>query len=317
MANKMTVLVAGATGMLGTKIVSALLDKGATNVMAMVRSTNDSKPENRQKIDAMKAKGATIVEGDMMQPETLLPAFAGVDVVVSTIGNNEVTVPGQKNSIDAAKQQSVKRFIPSDYSVDYRKLDYGDNDNLDKRKEVLEYLQHSGLEYTLVLNGAFMDFIAYMPEFDLEHQTFQYWGDGETPMDFTSPDDTAKYIAAAAIIVPIGSANDPGLANTALEVAGDTLTVKQLKAAYEVATGTKLTGKSLGSIAEMKTWITTKKASASSLAEYLSHQYDYAMVSGKGKLVGVASQNENRIQNDRYPHIKPQTVEQFLSKRNS
>jgi uncharacterized protein YbjT (DUF2867 family) len=301
MANKLTVLVAGATGMLGTKIVSALLDKGATNVVAMVRSINDSKPENRQKIDAMKAKGATIVEGDMMQPETLLPACAGVDVVVSTIGNNEVTVPGQKNSIDAAKQQGVKRFIPSDYSVDYRKLDYGDNDNLDKRKEVLEYLQHSGLEYTLVLNGAFMEFIPYMPEFDLEHQTFQYWGDGETPLDFTSPDDTAKYVAEAAI--------DPDLANTALEVAGDTLTVKQLKAAYEAATGTQLTGKSLGSIAEMKAWITNKKASASSLAEYVSHQYDYAMVSGKGKL--------DLIQNDRYPHIKPQTVKQFLSKRDS
>ncbi|MDZ8092618.1 MAG: NmrA family NAD(P)-binding protein [Nostoc sp. DedQUE05] len=39
-------------------------------------------------------------------------------MVVSAIGNNDVTVPGQKNLIDAAKQQGVKRFIPSDYSVD-------------------------------------------------------------------------------------------------------------------------------------------------------------------------------------------------------
>ncbi len=42
-----------------------------------------------------------------------------------------------------------------------------------------------------------MEFIPYMPEFDLEHQIFQYWGDGEMPMDFTAPDDTAKYVAAA------------------------------------------------------------------------------------------------------------------------
>ena len=192
MNNKLTVLVAGSTGMLGTKIVSALLEKGNVDVRAMVRSSNDTNPKNRQKIDAMKAKGATIVEGDAMKPETLLPLCTGVDVVVSAIGNNEVTVPGQKNLIDAAKQQGVKRFIPSDYSIDYRKLDYGDNDNLDKRKEVFEYLQQSGLEYTLVLNGAFMDSIAYMPLFDLEYETFQYWGDGETPMDLTTTDDTAK-----------------------------------------------------------------------------------------------------------------------------
>jgi uncharacterized protein YbjT (DUF2867 family) len=301
MATKLTVLVAGSTGMLGYKIVSALLDKGAVNVRAMARSINDSNAENRKKIDAMKAKGAMIVEGDVMQPETLLPLCTGVDVVVSAIGNNEVTVPGQKNLIDAAKQRGVKRFIPSDYSADYRGLDYGDNDNLDKRKEVLEYLQHSGLEYTLVLNGAFMDMIAYMPLFDLEHQIFQYWGDGEMPLNFTTTDDTAKYVAEAV--------SDASLVNMALEVAGDTLTAKQLKATYEEATGTKLTEKPLGSIAEFKAWITAKKASASSLEEYVYHQYIYAMVSGKGKL--------DQIKSDRYPQITPMTVKQFLSKGNS
>ena len=225
--------------------------------------------------------------------------LTGVDVIVSALGiNEEATVLGQKNLIDAAKQQGVKRFIPSDYAVDYRKLDYGDNDNLDKRKEVFEYLQRSGLSYTLVLNGAFMDSILYMPMFDLEHQIFQYWGDGEMPMNFTTTDDTAKYVAEAV--------SDPGLANKALEVAGDTLTAKQLKATYEEATGTRLTEKRLGSVSEFQTWIAAKKAAASSLHEYVYHQYLYAMVSGKGKL--------NRIENDRYPNIKPKTVAQLLRK---
>jgi len=73
----------------------------------------------------MKAKGAGIVEGDLMKGETLGRACAEVDVIVSAVGNNEVTVLGQKNLIDAAKQQGVKRFIPSDYSVDDRKLSLG------------------------------------------------------------------------------------------------------------------------------------------------------------------------------------------------
>jgi NmrA-like family len=170
------------------------------------------------------------------------------------------------------------RFIPSDYSVDYRKLDYGDNDNLDKRKEVFEYLQQSGLEYTLVLNGAFMDNVGtpYMPQFDLEHNTFQYWGDGETPLDFSTTDDTAKYVAEAV--------SDRELANAALEVAGDVLTTKQLKAAYEEATGNKLQENPLGSVAELQAWIAAKKPSASSPVEYVPPQYEYTMVSGKGKL---------------------------------
>lgn len=220
---KSTVLVVGSTGMLGFKIVSVLVDKGNIDVKAMVRSVNDSNAENRQKIDAMKARGVAIVEGDLMQPETLLRVCEGVDVVVSAVGNNDVTVPGQKHLIDAATQRGVKRFIPSDYSVDYRKLDYGDNDNLDMRKQVFEYLQQSGLEYTLILNGAFMDNVGtpYTPQFDLEHQTFQYWGDGDTPLDFTTTDDTAKYVAEAV--------TDPGLANMALEVAGEVADIKAVE----------------------------------------------------------------------------------------
>lgn len=298
MNTKPTVLVVGSTGMLGTKIISALLDKGTTNVRAMVRPDSDSDEKNREKIDNMKARGVTLVEGDLMNPETLLQVCQGVDVVVSAVGNNQVTVPGQKNLIDAAKQQGVKRFIPSDYSVDYRKLDYGDNDNLDMRKQVFEYLQQSGLEYTLILNGAFMDNVGtpYMPQFDFEHNAFQYWGDGETPLDFTSTDDTAKYVAEAV--------SDPELANKALEVAGDVLTAKQLKAAYEEATGNTLLEKPLGSVEELKTWITAKKPSASSPVEYVPQQYEYTMVSGKAKL--------DNIQNDRYPNIKPLTVREYL-----
>jgi nucleoside-diphosphate-sugar epimerase len=119
---KLTVLVVGSTRMLGSLMVAAAIDKGTFEVKAMVRSSNDSHEEKRQKIDEMKAKGAGIVEGDLMKGETLLGACAEVDVIVSAVGNNDVTVPGQKNLIDAAKQQGVKRFIASDYSVDYRQL---------------------------------------------------------------------------------------------------------------------------------------------------------------------------------------------------
>jgi Nucleoside-diphosphate-sugar epimerases len=121
----LTVLVVGSTRMLGYKIVAAVFDKGTVELKAMVRSSNDSHEEKHQKIDEMKAKGAGIIEGDLMKPETLLRTCAEVDVIVSAVSNKEVTVLGQKNLIDAAKQQGVKRFIPSDYSLDDRKLSLG------------------------------------------------------------------------------------------------------------------------------------------------------------------------------------------------
>jgi nucleoside-diphosphate-sugar epimerase len=111
--------------MLGSKIVAAAIDNGTVEVKAMVRSSNDIHQEKPHKIDEMKAKGAGIVEGDLMKGETLRGACPEIDVIVSAVGNNEVTVLGQKNLIDAAKQQGVKRFIPSDYSVDCRKLSLG------------------------------------------------------------------------------------------------------------------------------------------------------------------------------------------------
>jgi nucleoside-diphosphate-sugar epimerase len=121
----LTVLVVGSTRMLGSKIVAAAIDKGTVEVKVIVRSSNDSHEEKRHKIEEMKAKSAGIVAGDLMKGETLLLACTEVDVIVSVVGNNEVAVPAPKNLIDAAKQQSVKRFIPSDYSVDYRKLSLG------------------------------------------------------------------------------------------------------------------------------------------------------------------------------------------------
>jgi nucleoside-diphosphate-sugar epimerase len=122
---KLTVLVVGYTRMLRSKIVAAAIEKGTVEVKAMVRSSNDSHQEKRYKIDEMKAKSAGIVEGDLVKGETLRLACPKVDVIVSAVANNQVTVLVQKNLIDAAKQQGVKRFIPSDYSVDCRKLSLG------------------------------------------------------------------------------------------------------------------------------------------------------------------------------------------------
>ena len=312
MDSKPTVLVAGISGSLGAKIATAILDKGVMNVKGLVRSSSSSDNKKQQQLDDLKAKGVVFVEGDLSDLPSLNDACEGIDIIVSAVKGSQskktgvyredIVLSGQLNLLEAAMTKGVKRFVPSDYSVDYFKIDLGDNYNLNFRILFAEALKQSGLEYTFILNGAFTEvqLSPFAKLFDFEAGTFSYWGDGEQPCDFTTYDDTAKYTADAI--------DDPEMVNSALKVAGDVLTMKQLLAAYEEVTGKKLVEKRLGSVDELKAWITKTKQKASSPFDYLPDQYHWTMVSGLAKL--------DELHNSRYPHIKPTTVKQFISQGN-
>lgn len=101
---------------------------------------------------------------------------------------------------------------------------------------------------------------------------------------------------------------DPEMANAALEIAGDVISMKQTLATYQQVTGKKLDVKHLGSVEDLESWIEQKKQTASSPNEYLPQQYIYTMVSGKGKF--------DNIQNSRYSQIQPLTVKQYVETAN-
>lgn len=304
MAAKPVVLLAGITGMMGDKIASAILDR-KMDLKAIVRPGSSNNPSKQKRLDELKAKGVTLVEGDLLDKPSLLKACEGVEVIVSAANasaNDKIMVEGQANLIEAAEAKGVQRMIPSDYSVDYRMLDWGDNYNLDLRKKVFNILEQSKLSYTLILNGCFTEilFSPYLQVFDFETGTFNYWGDGETVFDTTTTDDTALYVAEAVA--------DPEMANAALKITGDVISMKQTLATYQQVTGKELEVKHLGSVADLENWIEQKKQTALSPNEYLPQQYVYTMVSGKGKL--------DDIQNYHYSQIQPLTVKQYLETAN-
>lgn len=300
MQTEPTVLVVGVTGtFMGYKIASALRKKGGVKVRALVRSEQSHHAEKQRKLNDLKAQGVEFVQGNLLKPETLVKACDGVTAIVSAVsGNAETVVTGQLNLIEVAEAKDVQRFVPSDYSVDYRKLNWGDNDQLDLRKRVLVALEQSKLEYTLVLNGILTEvlFSPFGLVFDFSTQTFNYWGDGETLFDTTTADDVAKYTAEAVF--------DPLLVDSALEIAGDTLTMKQLLTTYDRIKGRTLIENRIGSVDELYNTIQAKKKTANSPYEYLPLQYHYALVSGKGKLDAIAD--------SRYPHIAPTSVARYL-----
>jgi len=59
--------------------------------------------------------------------------------VISAIGNDPISyIAGQTNLLEALEKAGVKRFMPSDFTGNFYKLDYGDNLNTDLRKQFHE-----------------------------------------------------------------------------------------------------------------------------------------------------------------------------------
>ena len=95
------VLVVGASGALG-RVIAARLVAGGASVRGMTRDA--------ARLADLAAQGAEVVEGDLLQPATLVTACEGVGQIVSTansfsgVGANSPTrvdVPGYRNLLAA------------------------------------------------------------------------------------------------------------------------------------------------------------------------------------------------------------------------
>ena len=298
MAEKKTkVLIVGITGWLGNLVAHALLDQGNAAVSGLVRP-GAMAPEKSSKIDDLRLQGMTTATGDLSDRASLANACEGIEVVVSAVqGGAEVIVEGQRNLLAAAEAAGVKRMIPSVFSVDLPELDFQDNVNLDFRKTFDESFASSRVAPTSVYCGGFLDVILSprFPLVDWEKGVLSYWGDGNQPLDYTAVSDVARYTAAAV--------TDSGLTGKPLRVAGNSLTIREMHRTLEKASGRSLETRSLGTVEELRLLIEEKKRTATNPWEWISLQYTWCMVSGKGKL--------RNLDNARFPQIRPVSVESF------
>lgn len=105
------ILVAGASGVLGGRIVRRLLDEQHP-VRALARS--------RDSADALRAVGADVVLGDLRRPDTLAQAVRGMAAVVTTANSASRGAPdtvegvdreGTIALIDAAAEEGIEQFV--------------------------------------------------------------------------------------------------------------------------------------------------------------------------------------------------------------
>ncbi|RED40593.1 SDR family oxidoreductase [Paenibacillus sp. VMFN-D1] len=98
----MKLLVTGATGKLGRKVVENLLQTVPASQLAV-------SVRNPDKAEDLRAGGVDVRHGDFDVPETLDKAFAGIDrlLIISADGDNETRIRQHTNAVEAAARAKV------------------------------------------------------------------------------------------------------------------------------------------------------------------------------------------------------------------
>jgi len=289
------ILVAGATGNLGGRIVQSLREKGAV-VRVVVRSNSD--PE---KIAHLEQLGAEIFKIEHWTVESLTPACKGVNCVVSALaGLRAVVIDAQKILLDAALAAGVPRLIPSDYSLDFTPFTDGENRNLDLRREFHTYLDQKPIAATSIFNGAFMDMIVdQMPFLLLKQKMVLYWGNADHLWGFTTIDNTASYTAHVAL--------DPSTPRY-LRIAGDLISPKRAQTVVNQVTHQKFRLFRPGGQGFLGVLIKIIRRLAPGENElyppWQGMQYMHNMIDDRS--------NIDHLDNDRYPEMHWTTVQDFL-----
>ncbi len=292
---KKIIVVVGATGNLGGKIVKALLAKDV-EVRAIVRLQTDI-----EKIKNLEQKGVNVFQVDTSNKSEISKHCIGAHCMVSALaGLKETVIDSQKTFLDAAVEAQVPRFIPSDYSSDFTNLKEGNNRNLDYRREFHRYLDKTPIAATTIFNGPFMDLLTTdMPLILFKQKKILCWGNANQILEFTTTDNVAEFTAAAAM-----DENTPRY----LRIAGDTLSCNDFVELLTELTNKKYKIFRPGGISLLNFVIKmTRFFSPSKNELYPAWQgMQYMRDIMEGRIIF------QKYDNDRYANIKWTSVKEFL-----
>jgi uncharacterized protein YbjT (DUF2867 family) len=232
--NSSTVLVAGATGFLGSEICRQLISKNK-NVKGLVRATSDS-----IKVAHLKQLGVETIEGDLKNKDSLKNALHGVSAIISTVsstlsrqeGDSIQTVDdeGQNNLIDAAVSAGVGQFVyisfctmPGEFPLQTAK------------RKTEKHLEESGLNYTILQPTYFMEvWLSPALGFDYPNAKATIYGEGKNKVSWIAIQDVASFAVA--------SLDNPLAKNRIIELGGpEALSPLEVVNIFEVNKGNKFT----------------------------------------------------------------------------
>jgi uncharacterized protein YbjT (DUF2867 family) len=207
------ILVVGATGGLGSAVCRLLAAEGKP-VKGLVRTTSD-----QAKVNGLKGYGVELVYGDLRDRASLEAACQGVATVISTASSMPVSYqPGENdiqtvdtqgliNLIDAAKAGGIKHFIYTSFTME------NDFPLGNAKRTVEKYLKDSGLTYTILRPGYFMEtWLSPAVGFDAANAKAQIYGSGENPISWISVLNVAQFA--------VKCLDNPRAANAILSLGG-------------------------------------------------------------------------------------------------
>lgn len=144
----MKILITGATGMLGTKVVQALLERVPTEQLAV--SVRDP-----AKAERFKEQGIEIRQADYEDPASLEEAFTGIDrlLLISSQGDDETRIRQHSNVIYAAEQTGVGLLV-------YTSISKAETSSLpvaEVHRQTEAAIIKSGIPYTFLRNNWYVE----------------------------------------------------------------------------------------------------------------------------------------------------------------
>ena len=206
------ILVTGATGQFGTKVIDHLLQKGVkpSDISAFVRDA--------AKAEGLQEKGIAIRLGDYADHHSLVNAFRGVEKLLLVSSNDRQAVENRTahhlNVIKAAKQAQVNHLI---YTSFVRKPDFEHSAIAAFQQSHVEseaFLKNSGIAYTILQNGIYQEMIPIFAGQQVAEKGTIFFPAGDGKASYVLREELAE--AAAHVLTTDGHLNQVyQLTNTA------------------------------------------------------------------------------------------------------
>jgi uncharacterized protein YbjT (DUF2867 family) len=228
------ILVAGATGIVGSEICKRLIARGQP-VRALVRRTS-----NPTKLDELKRSGVEIAYGDLRDRASLDAACRNVATVITTATTTVSRQPGdsieatdrdgQLNLVAAAKAAGVRHFI---YVSVSNNIDGASEPcPLTEAKRAVERaVRESGMTYTILRPSYFAEFwLGPGVGFDYANAKATIYGDGHGKISYVAAGDVVEFA--------VQSVDNPAAQDAVIEVGGpEPLSQLEAVAIFENAGG--------------------------------------------------------------------------------
>ncbi|KAK1453275.1 hypothetical protein CMEL01_04934 [Colletotrichum melonis] len=301
----MLVLVTGATGNIGQRLVDALHARGH-HVRGLGRNPAKLTDARRAKLEGF------VVTKTHYDIEALDHGCKGADAVICAYGvfPTELQFDGQLLLLRAAERANIRRFVLSTWNNDWSRDPLGMHESYDPFIAFRRIAEISSpIRPIYIFTGVLAEVFWVFPDhpygavelngyWDGRDKSMSFWGDGNKPFPWTTERDAAEFTAA---IVSRDDTEEGGCWDTVSGIHS----VRELAAAYERVKGKQVSFKIRGTDEDLKTlaFEARKAATPRQFFQYMSYFYQLYTNNGTWDMA--------KVDNDKLD-VQATSLEDFL-----